>query len=914
MVHLALDGRLGQHLGGLLEGRGGHPAVGGQGRLGDTHQQLGEGGLPERLAVLLGLAGGVALADEGIGVLHLQHVAHGAGQQLGVAGFLHADLAHHLADDDLDMLIVDIHALLTVHLQNLLDEVVVHGAGAADTQHVVGVQGAVLELAALLDVLAVLDQQAGVGHGVGAGVAVGSGDDDVQQAALGGILEPDVAADLGDGGHLLGLAGLEQLLHAGKTLGDVAAGHAAGVERTHGQLGTGLTDGLGGDDAHGLAGAHRLGGGQVHAVAPGADAAVGLAGQHGADLGGVDVEALQQLGVVLVHHVILGDQHLVGAGLQNIPDGEAAPDTLGELFDDLAVLGDLAHHDAVVHAAIVLADDHVLAHVHHAAGQVTGVGGTQRRVGQALAGAAGGGEVVQHGHALPEVGLDGDLDGAAGGVGHQAAHTGELTDLLHGATGAGVGHHEDGVVLVQAAGQGVGHVVGGLLPLPHHQLVALVVGDEAHVVLVLDAHDALFRLVDQPVLLIGHRHVGDGDGDGGDGGVVIAGGLDVVQHLGGAGEAVLLDGAVHDLAQQLLAAGLGDLVVEEVLTGGAVGVEAVDEAQGLGDVAVEDDAAGGATHHVGKLLAVILLGDPDPHGLVHTDDMLVMGHEDLVLVAVDVEVGIGLLLFGELVVGLAGQGEVHALGPVLVVVHLADAVFKPLEGQVVGAQHHILGRHGDGAAVLGTEQVVGAEHQQPGLGLGLGGQGHVNGHLVAVEVGVEGGAVQGVQLQGAALHQHRLKGLDAQAVQRGGAVEHDGMVLDDLIQGVPHLGAALVHHLLGGLDVVGAAVLHQLLHNEGAEQLQGHLLGHAALIDLQLGAHADHASAGVVHALAQQVLAEAALLALEHIAEGLEGTVVGAGDGAAAAAVVDEGVHRLLEHTLLVADDDVGGVQLNETL
>ena len=144
------------------------------------------------------------------------------------------------------------------------------------------------------------------------------------------------------------------------------------------------------------------------------------------------------------------------------------------------------------------------------------------------------------------------------------------------------------------------------------------------------------------------------------------------------------------------------------------------------------------------------------------------------------------------------------------------------------------------------------------------------------------------------------------------AVQHDGMILDDLVQGVPHLGAALVHHLLGGLDVVSAAVLHQLLHDEGAEQLHGHLLGHAALIDLQLGAHADNAASGVVHALAQQVLAEAALLALQHIGEGLEGAVVGAGDGTAAAAIVDQGVHCLLQHALLVAHDDVGGVQLHQ--
>ena len=44
------------------------------------------------------------------------------------------------------------------------------------------------------------------------------------------------------------------------------------------------------------------------------------------------------------------------------------------------------------------------------------------------------------------------------------------------------------------------------------------------------------------------------------------------------------------------------------------------------------------------------------------------------------------------------------------------------------------------------------------------------------------------------------------------------------------------------------------------------------------------------------------------------GPVVGAAQHAAAAAVVEEGVHGLLEHPLLVAHDDVGRAQLDELL
>ena len=84
---------------------------------------------------------------------------------------------------------------------------------------------------------------------------------------------------------LLGLAAFKQLNDSGKTLGNILrVGDTAGVEGTHGQLGTGLADGLGGDNAHGFAHRHRLAVGQVRAVALGADALGGAAGQDGADL------------------------------------------------------------------------------------------------------------------------------------------------------------------------------------------------------------------------------------------------------------------------------------------------------------------------------------------------------------------------------------------------------------------------------------------------------------------------------------------------------------------------------------------------------------------------------------------------------------------------------------------------------
>src|SRR6267142_688681 len=58
----------------------------------------------------------------------------------------------------------------------------------------------------------------------------------------------------------------------------------------------------------------------------------------------------------------------------------------------------------------------------------------------------------------------------------------------------------------------------------------------------------------------------------------------------------------------------------------------------------------------------------------------------------------------------------------------------------------------------------------------------------------------------------------------------------------------------------------------------------------------------------------AALIALQHVAERLKRALVGAGDDAAAAAVVEQRIDRLLQHALLVAHDDVGRAQLDQPL
>ena len=108
--------------------------------------------------------------------------------------------------------------------------------------------------------------------------------------------------------------------------------------------------------------------------------------------------------------------------------------------------------------------------------------------------------------------------------------------------------------------------------------------------------------------------------------------------------------------------------------------------------------------------------------------------------------------------------------------------------------------------------------------------------------------------------------------------------------------------------------IDEALHDEGLEELERHLLRQTALVQLQLRSHHDDGATGVVDALAEEVLAEATLLALEHVGERLERAVAGARHRATTTAVVEESVDRLLQHALLVVDDDLGRTEVEKAL
>ena len=103
------------------------------------------------------VAGRPPVADHALVLFHEAELVHLlVDQELGVADVLDLHPPHHLADDDLDVLVVDVHALQPVDLLDFVDQVRLQLLLAEHVQDVVRVDRAVHQRLARADALAFL--------------------------------------------------------------------------------------------------------------------------------------------------------------------------------------------------------------------------------------------------------------------------------------------------------------------------------------------------------------------------------------------------------------------------------------------------------------------------------------------------------------------------------------------------------------------------------------------------------------------------------------------------------------------------------------------------------------------------------------------------------------------------------------
>src|SRR5690606_26961026 len=273
------------------------------------------------------------------------------------------------------------------------------------------------------------------------------------------------------------------------------------VEGTHRQLRARLTDRLRSNNADSFTGVDAVTTGQIAAVADRADTVTGFTGDRRTHEDFVDTHLLEQTDPLLVDHRAGINHHLFGARTHDIPGHDTTQDAIAQRFDDVATGNDRGHAQAVFGAAIGVGDDQILRHVDQTAGQVTRVRGFQRGIGQTFTRTVGRDEVLQNRQTFAEVCGDRRLDDRAVRLRHQAAHTGELTDLGRRAPCARIGVHEHRVerrlalflaFLVddrlgrQTLHHRLGNEVVGARPDVDHLVVFLALGHQTRSVLLFD--------------------------------------------------------------------------------------------------------------------------------------------------------------------------------------------------------------------------------------------------------------------------------------------------------------------------------------------------------------------------------------------------------------------------------------------
>src|SRR6478609_2011844 len=163
----------------------------------------------------------------------------------------------------------------------------------------------------------------------------------------------------------------------------------------------------------------------------------------------------------------------------------------------------------------------------------------------------------------------------------------------------------------------------------------------------------------------------------------------------------------------------------------------------------------------------------------------------------------------------------------------------------------------------------------------------MNGHLVAVEIRVKGGANERVNFNGLSSHAHAFERLDTKPVKRWSAIQQYGVIFDDFFQDVPHNGILTFHHFLGGLHGGAMSTLFEPVIDEWLKQLERHLLRQAALMQMQLRPDDDDRASGIINTLPEQILPEPSLFSLQGIRERFQGSIVRTAENAAASSVVE---------------------------
>ena len=116
----------------------------------------------------------------------------------------------------------------------------------------------------------------------------------------------------------------------------------------------------------------------------------------------------------------------------------------------------------------------------------------------------------------------------------------------------------------------------------------------------------------------------------------------------------------------------------------------------------------------------------------------------------------------------------------------------------------------------------------------------MNGHLVAVEVGIECSTCQWVELNSLAFDHLWLECLDTETVKCWSTVEQHRMTLHYIFKDVPNYRFLAVDNFLGALYCLHDTALNEFADDEWFVKLSSHIFRYTALMHLQFRANDDN--------------------------------------------------------------------------
>ena len=186
-------------------------------------------------------------------------------------------------------------------------------------------------------------------------------------------------------------------------------------------------------------------------------------------------------------------------------------------------------------------------------------------------------------------------------------------------------------------------------------------------------------------------------------------------------------------------------------------------------------------------------------------------------------------------------------------------------------------------------------------------------HLVTIEVRIKCSTNQRMKLDCLTFNKDRLKRLDTQTMQCRCAVQHNRMFFDNVLKHIPNSRLKLLYHLLSIFNVMGGSVGNKFFHNERFEQLDRHLFRKTTLVNLKFRSYDDNGTSGIVNSFTKKVLTETSGFTFQHIGKRFQGSVARSCYRTASTSVIDQRIYSFLEHTLLIADDNIRSAKLQQS-